>query len=299
MRIKNLHQQKFEGIVITDSKFKQYAYYRGRKLGKVFLVPHGVGIKFRRNFLDSYFENNPVDIIYPGGPVYLPTLQQYRARRKDVLIFGFPKTDFTVNNKKNGAAFKAEFIKAYGFDKKKKILLYAPTWSRHEYSYGTLKYFKEIYQMFHEEYNLILAPHSSDFAWFNKNFKVDGWKDFCYYMEFNKNKAILAADVVISDNSSLAIEAALIDKPVVHLINSYAPETMHLYLNRHHEVVRVGEVLKLPEDMKSLKQAVLNPAKSEKILNDKKRWVNQFCKGCTGDSRIKIANHIEQTIKKG
>jgi ADP-heptose:LPS heptosyltransferase len=292
--LRKLAQEKYDAIVITDSKFKQFCYFAGNKLGKIYLVPHGVGIKFRRNFLDSYFEGNAVDVIFPGGPVYLPTLQKHIARKKDIMVYGFPKTDFTVNHKNHSADFKAEFEKQYSFDPAKKTVLYAPTWSRHEYSYGTLKYFREFYGLLHQTHNIILAPHSSDFAWFNKTFSVAAFEQFCYYMEFNKNRAILAADVVVSDNSSIALEAALIGKPIVHLINAYAPETMHLYLEPTAPTVQVGEILQLPQDLSRLRDAVVSPSKDKNILKEKARWVQAFCAGCTGDSAKRIVDTIER-----
>lgn len=296
--LEKLHTIGFDVVIMTDYKFKRYASFAGKKKPIISTIHHGLGLKIKENYLEGYFVKYPVDLVFLPGHLYFKTLKT-KSKLSQVYTTGFPKTDFLVNNSGRTSEFKTKLIKRLGLDKTKPVILYAPTWSRHEYSYGTLQSFDSIYEELDSDFNIILAPHPSDTSWLKANFDYKKYPSVKIFTRVNKCGVILGADVVISDNSSIAMEAALIDKPVIHLVNSYAPETMHLYLNEKKPIVNLGQILKLPQDSLKLKEAVVKALEDTTINFEKKYWVSLFTSGCNGNATNKIIDILELYYNRG
>lgn len=290
--LKRIHEKDFDVAIMTDYKFKQYAYCDGKKIPVVSTIHHGLGLKIKENYLEGYFKKFPVDLVFLPGHLYFETLST-KSKLGQVFTTGFPKTDYLVNNQYKQEEFKKKLIKSLRLDENKSIVLYAPTWSRHEYSYGTLQSFNVIYNQLNENFNIILAPHPSDIHWLKKTWDWKKYSNVKIFADVNKCRVILGSDVVISDNSSIAMESALIDKPIIHLVNSYAPETMHLYLNESKPVVNLGQILKLPKDSAKIQEAVIKAMTDNKPNYEKKYWVSLFTSGCNGNATNKIVDILE------
>lgn len=292
-----LHKENYDSVIITDFKFKKFARCPGMKAPLVSTIHHGIGLKIKANYLDGYFASNPVDVVFVSGQIYFETLSMPGSPTRQVYVTGFPKTDYLVNNQTKQSEFKERLRKKYGFDGRP-IILYAPTWSRHEKSYGTLQSFREIYQQLGTDYNILLAPHPSDLLWLKGQedlIKLPGVK---YYFEVNKNPAILGADLILSDNSSIAVESSAINKPIVHIVNKTMPDTMCLFMDAKERAVRFGEVISLPEQLSSLKEVVQKTLRAEYDSAEKDYWRMKFTYGCDGQATNRVLNILETLIRR-
>lgn len=254
-------------------------------------------MKILGNYLDNYFAGQPVDVVFTSGQVYFETLTMPGSPLRQVYVTGFPKTDYLVDNQNRQSKFKALLKKQYGFDDRP-IILYAPTWSRHEKSYGTLQSFREIYQQLGADFNILLAPHPSDLLWLKGQEDLIRLPGVKYYFDVNKNPAILGADLILSDNSSIAVESSVINKPIVHIVNTTMPDTMCLFLDVNGLAVRFGEVISLPEQLSSLKDVVQKTLRCEYDSSEKDYWRMKFTYGCDGQATKRVINILETLIRR-
>lgn len=290
-----LHSVGFDAVIMTDTKFKKFSFCPDCPKSVITSIHHGVGIKFSASYLDSYFNPPTVDVVFVPGQIYFDTLKKNKNRRKDVYVTGFPKTDFLVNNVEKSGEFKTKLIHNFKLNPALPVILYAPTWSRHSYSYGTLAHFEKIYGVL-KGFNIIVAPHPSDFSWVKDVLRPKNFPNVGYYLEPNKNSLILGSDVVVSDNSSIAFEAAIIKKPIIHLTNSYAPETMHLYLNQHYPKVQLGDIVLYPQELHLLRSKIEQCLKKPVANNTKKYWTAKFSAGCNGSATQQVLDVIEGRV---
>lgn len=146
--------------------------------------------------------------IIAGGPAFDKFYEEGFNVKKDVLLhYGLPRIDYLLNNKDK---FRSEVIKKYPEFKNKKIVYYVPTFRKYDID-GPDKLFEEYNK---KDFILIVRGHPNQPLDFDHNVIYD-----C--PEFKNIELLAVADYVITDYSSICLEAAVLDKKVLFYVYDY------------------------------------------------------------------------------
>jgi len=137
----------------------------------------------------------------------------FGTKEEQFLPFGFPRTDFFFN-KKLQSKLEKNFYKKYPELKKKKIILYAPTYRPTHEKNKLMLDIPVMYEQLKKDYVLLIRMHPS------VDFTESEWvpyKDFAF--DFSKkatiNELLVASDILITDYSSIPFEYVLLKKPMI------------------------------------------------------------------------------------
>jgi len=294
----------FDAVVCTGagslrSKFKK----EGIEVKTWITMYHGCSAK---NALDPWVINKDRDLLIVPGKLwydYWMNMHEDIDRNKpNVVIGGFPKTDFLINNRNNINLFKKLIRIKYDFINDFPIVLYAPTFStgKTTSSHGTLYQLSNLYKLFkNEKLNLLVATHPGDMTGHVLNEVVDGkrYDGVKYCFNFNKNEEILGSDVIISDSSSMSFESSLISKPVIQ----YLPEDNSIMLKTFSRITEeemiLGPVLFAPRDNNKLIKTVYESLEEpHKYKVQQRRWSSRLNSGCDGHATSRCADLIEKLV---
>lgn len=169
---------------------------------------------------------------------------------KKIISIGIPRTDIFFNETKKEHITKYLYDK-YPILKKKKIILYAPTFrgdSKFLADNKELLDFVSMYKELKDEYVMILKLH----PFVQKNDILDdNLKDFIIDLSDydDINELMLISDVLISDYSSVIFEYALLEKPMYF----YAPDLVEYIKERdfyfNYEDFVPGKIIKSTNDL--------------------------------------------------
>jgi len=140
--------------------------------------------------------DNLADLMLLPGPWWLTFMRQYFPTSRQAFVTGWPKADALVDANVPPAKAGA-----------KPVILFAPSWNRADLStVGTFHLVDDVQKIASQHGTFVVVPHHPDFH------KRDGAVEVGDITPWLK-----AADVLITDQSSTAIEFAVLDKPVLHL----------------------------------------------------------------------------------
>jgi len=167
----------------------------------IFFMPHGVAVVKTT----LYPEHTKADYMLMTGPIWKERMEYLFPKYKNNIEVGFPKSDELVNSKST----RSEVINEFSLDPKEPIVLFAPSWdSKDAIRKGSIDALPLIDGLGFK--NLLVCLHQYD-----KKFKTLEGKNII--KDPNKNKYLLAADLLIGDISSIMIEFTLLNKPMVHI----------------------------------------------------------------------------------
>tara|TARA_Y100001960_G_scaffold322872_1_gene400217 strand:+ start:1944 stop:3017 length:1074 start_codon:yes stop_codon:yes gene_type:complete len=180
-------------------------YYRLKKSGwngEFVYIDHGVNpIKYYSYIYDFFYKSSL--LFYPGN-IFKEKMTILNNNFKNGLIGGFTVMDDLINT----TIDKLALIKKLKLNPKKPIILFAPTWgSKKSKKWGVNnnRYFSNLD-------NLITIPHPADYNYskFKKGIIVPKNRE-------HLNQILHLADIVISDISSLILEASAINKITIQI----------------------------------------------------------------------------------
>lgn len=148
------------------------------------------------------------DKIIAGGSAFDKFYEAgFNVKKEKLLHFGLPRIDYLLNNEKR---LKEELYEKYPEFKNKKIVYYAPTFRT--YSVDGPQKMMDIYNK--EDFVLIVRGHP--------NQRLDINYDMVYEcLEFKSTELLSVADYVITDYSSICLEAAILNKKVLFYVYDY------------------------------------------------------------------------------
>ena len=214
--VKNVNRIPFDlpGIIISNSNT---IIQRNKNIAKAIFMGHGTGDKRyggKASALTSF------DYHFISGPKHMEKIRDSNIRipENNLVKIGNVRFDEIVNNNIDISNY-ANYLGIK--DRKRKTILYAPTWkwgagTLHQYGY---KFCKEL----SKEYNLIIRPHYFDRKYIHK-FKL--WTDLkgLKHIYFSNPANILSndtmfdfalSDMLISDTSSILYEYLITQKPII------------------------------------------------------------------------------------
>lgn len=137
--------------------------------------------------------------------------------KKEMLEIGYPRNDVLINS--NTDKYKRNIRKELGLPMDKKVILYAPTWRDNQYyRQGEYKFnmsldFDKARRELEYEYVFIVKYHylvKDSIDW-------TPYKGFVYDfdMEYDISKLYIAADILITDYSSVMFDYSLLKRPIL------------------------------------------------------------------------------------
>lgn len=173
---------------------------------------------------------------------------------------GMPKTDALFG----GSLDRNEFLKALGLDPERKTVLYAPTWRPESSLYSIGEEF--IRAMQDSPFNLLVKLHDHSYApdaridWREQLGSIDS-PHIRILRDPDITPAMHAADLLVSDASSVANEFTLLDRPIVF---AEVPELLEKYgatVDREGWGQRAGEVAAdVPGLLGAIERAFADPS---------------------------------------
>lgn len=248
----------------------------------------------KSDFFDKYnVHKTYTDIITSAESVNEIYAEAFNADIQKVKALGVSRTD---------VFFDEGFIKAkteevrekYNIDKNKKIILWAPTYrgdslqkSHNEITFDLEK----LYDQLKDDYVLLIKLHPHLVKGFNaRTFAPEYMKDFAIkpHPSYPIENLLCAADIVISDYSSLIFEYSLLKRPMIFYaydLEDYENDRAFYYDYRSFVP---GEIVKDTD-------GIINEIKKAETSFDKERitrFKNEYMSACDGKSSERILDEI-------
>jgi len=265
-RVKYFFLMGIAGIWVSDSRMPKYIKKRegvhyiqtwhGTPLKKLALDMDSVNMagdtnieRYKKNFYDN---TRTWDYLLSQNSYSTEIFKRAFAFDKKVLEIGYPRNDilFYGNNEEYIKGIKQKL----GLPEDKKILLYAPTWRDNEYyEKGSYKFsnamdFDKLMEELGEEYVCIVKYHYL----VKESLDWSPYKGFVY--EFNMCEDIamlyLAADMLITDYSSVMFDYSLLKRPMLFFtydLENYKDNLRGFYFNFLEEAP--GPVVRTTEEL--------------------------------------------------
>ena len=147
--------------------------------------------------------------------------EAFQIDKSKVKALGLPRSDYYFENH-DISRLKKEFSQRYGVGENKKIVLYAPTF-RDEEKYNNVFDFLNLEKFnaaLGDEYVLALRLHPKIRDFYSGDISAAGsYIDLSDYSD--EQELLLISDVLITDYSSIMVEFALLNKPIVFFVYDY------------------------------------------------------------------------------
>jgi hypothetical protein len=270
-----LNKDKIDATIIASVGYLDGEFERRLKR-PIFFMPHGVAVVKTT----LYRELTKADYTLMTGPIWKERMEYLFPKFQNNIEAGFPKSDELVN----GKSTRDQIVKEFGFEPKEPVVIFAPTWDDPEAKRrGTIDVLPKLEQLGLK--NLLVCIHEYD-----KNFKSLAGKHII--KASNKNRYLLAADLLIGDISSIMIEFALLNKPMVQ-IDMFGDRRMYGIWEKptyQYGTFQIGEFADPDTLGKAIGSVLSDPAKHEHL---RKYWVwRSFFN--IGKASISAADSIEQ-----
>lgn len=221
---KQMYHLSTSEVCIIDGYNLSVSVLKHKKSLKVIQIWHALGAvkKFGYQISDSKInkalkQHKNYDYIIGSS---LRTKEIYKEAfgydDKYILDIGMPRVDYILKNKN-----KNKVLKIYPEFKKKKIVLYAPTF-RENNNYKI----EQLVNEFNNDFIVILKLHPA-IKIKEENFN----ENVCLCKEFNTLELLSVADYVITDYSAISIEASILDKKLYFYVYDYEEYVKYPGLN--------------------------------------------------------------------
>lgn len=193
----------------------------------------------KRRFLKVY---NRFDKVVVGSRAFAKLFEQaFQIKEDQFLPFGYPRTDFFFDRQLQEDAKKRFFAKHPDL-KAKKIILYAPTF-RPKMADNRLELdFEKLYATLHDEYVFLVRLHPA--VAIHEIIDLQ-YKDFVF--DFSRkasiNELLVAADMLITDYSSIPFEYVFLKKPMIFYPYDISDYVMNPGLWENYEDMVPGPVV--------------------------------------------------------
>lgn len=273
--IKKLAKSKY---IFLNDNFLAIAFMNFNKDSKIFQLWHAPGA-FKKFAASSSDNKEEIAVIAKASKKtdYLFITSEnikgfyrdaFRIDENKIKSFGIPRTDYYFEDK-NIKKLRENFDERYPIAKNKKIILYAPTFRDNEEDNNVFNYLnlEKFNNALSEEYVLALRLHPK----INQFFKgdIDTKADFIDVSGYkNEQELMLISDLLITDYSSIMIEFALLNKPIIFFTydyDRYLTKDRGFYYDFESNVP--GDIVKTDDELiKLIKEGSYNTEKHNSFL---------------------------------
>ena len=250
---------------IDASLASTYLYLRKEYIHKIkhpiFFSEHGIAV-VKEGFRPLY--HTKADYMMQSGPIWHERAMYRSPKYRGNLAVGYPKSDELFNNVSKSAMIREEIIKELSLDPKEPIIVFAPTWYDPDgYNPGSTILLDEIESMGFK--NIITCFHDFDLIGKEKT----GSR---YIKTPNKNRYLLAADLMIGDFSSIVIEFAVLNRPIVQVNPSNKLDHFYIWREKDYGLFQIGDIAKKGGIKQAVQKALDDPKEYEFL---RKYWVER------------------------
>lgn len=273
--IKKLAKSKY---IFLNDNFLAIAFMNFNKGSKIFQLWHAPGA-FKKFAASSSDNKEEIAVIAKASKKtdYLFITSEnikdfyrdaFRIDGNKIKSFGIPRTDYYFEDK-DFKKLRENFDNKYPLAKNKKIILYAPTFRDNEEDNNVFNYLdlEKFNNALSEEYVLALRLHPK----INQFFKgdIDTKADFIDVSDYkNEQELMLISDLLITDYSSIMIEFALLNKPIIFFTydyERYLTKDRGFYYGFESNVP--GDIVKTDDELiKLIKEGSYNTEKQDSFL---------------------------------
>lgn len=213
------------------------------------------------------------DYVLAGAEIWNPKyVESFGVSEKQILNFGLPRADYLINEREN---IRSRVRASYPELSEKPVVLYAPTFRRGIDAEGALRLTEAIDS---EKYNLVIKMHGSD----SLLMPAEG---HIAVPNFTATELLSVADYLITDYSSIALEAAILDVQTFYYVYDREEYLLHNGLNIDLDREMPGCVF---DSLAGLTEALAAPYPTKVLQAYKKKFVIDDL----GHSTADLANHI-------
>jgi hypothetical protein len=228
-RSRRFHPRLARAFLLADVFLSASVYGKGPKTARRINISHNQPTKFEA-YPKEYVMN--YDVHFLTGPLhreqYEHMFEKHGLSKSEYRLVdvGYPKSDALLQGKYT----RAEVLEQLGLDESRQTVLYAPAWDPG----GSLREFGEqvIEQLLSLDVNLIVKLHpvshtpptsaSYEFYtggvnWVERFRKYESNPRFRHVAAFEVDPLLVAADLLVTDFSSVALEFVGLDKPILYL----------------------------------------------------------------------------------
>jgi len=276
-----LPQDEIDSTIATT-----YLYLRDEHIKKIkhpiFFSEHGVAV-VKEGFRKKYHVR--ADYVMQSGPMWHERTQYVAPKYKGSLKVGFPKSDELVNNIGRSSSIRNEIIKEFDLEPKEPIICFAPTWYDLDcYNPGSTQMLERLESIGYK--NLLILFH--DFDAIGKT--LSGKR---YIKGPNKNRYLLAADLLIGDYSSIILEYAILNKPIVQANPHDKSDYFYIWREPDYGIFQIGEIADKDNIEGAVERALEDPNKYEFL---RKYWVDRVFYNLGRASKV-AADLMEEVLK--
>jgi hypothetical protein len=276
-----LAKNEVDATMAATYLFLRDEYYPQLK-HPIFFFEHGVSI-VKKGFREKFHIR--ADHMMQSGPVWHERAQWVAPKYKGNVKIGFPKSDELVKNINNMAQIKQELINEYDLDPNEPVIIYAPTWYEPGCEFpGSTTLLEQIESLGFK--NLLVCFH--DFDTIGK--KLNGKR---YIKSPNKNRFLLGADLMIGGISSIVLEYAILNKPIVQLNAHDNLDYFTIWGEKDYGTFQIAEIVKILDLKKAVDRALKDPNEYEFL---RKYWVERAFYNL-GTASMAAADHIEKVMQ--
>lgn len=223
---------------------------------------------------------NYTNIIAGGTAFNKFYVEGFNCNENIILNYGLPRIDYLISKEDE---LKNEIYKKYPVLKNKKIIYYTPTFRTYNVN-GIDNLIKE-YRKYKKDIILIVREHP------NQKIEIKD-KSIMRCYEFSSVELLAIADYVITDYSSISLEAAILNKKILFYLYDY-----DRYMNDNGINLDFSKVLPSCSS-KSIKELF------DIIINDKyddisyQKFRKKYLPNELGNSTLKIKNYIIEKLNR-
>ncbi|MDL2246089.1 CDP-glycerol glycerophosphotransferase family protein [Methanobrevibacter sp. OttesenSCG-928-K11] len=277
--IKSLYNLATSKYIFLNDNFFPLAFMNIKKNVKVSQLWHAPGAfkKFGASVSNDSSEKEIIKKISNNTNYLFTSSDKIKNFYKEAFLIdedkimplGTPRIDYYFKNDLNLDSFKNDFLNKYPEAKGKKIVLYAPTFRDEEkfnnvFDYLDLNKFNEELS---NEYFFILRLHPKISKFADLNFSNKNFLDLTDFE--NEQELLLISDILITDYSSIMIEFAILNKPIIFFaydLDYYLSNDRGFYFDYEKNVP--GVIVKNTDDLiETIKNNKFKNSKNQDFLN--------------------------------
>lgn len=165
--------------------------------------------------------------------------EAFQIDESKIKVLGLPRSDYYFKNH-DLSSLREKFCKKFNIDCDKKIVLYAPTFRQDTEYNNVFNYLdlKEFNTKLSDEYVLLLRLHPKVKKFYKNDIQSGEYYVDCSSYE-NEQELLLISDILITDYSSIMIEFALLNRPIIFFaydLDNYLNNERGFYLDYKHDL---------------------------------------------------------------
>lgn len=217
--------------------------------------------------------------------------QSFGATDERMLRTGIPRTDFFFDRAEMDHALE-KLRQEFPVIRDKKVMLYAPTFRDHELHAPSIALdMDKLYRTLRHEYVVFLRLHPAVHNAFENKYP-----GFIYNVSngFSVNELLLAADLLVTDYSSIPFEYALLNRPMIFYAYDLEDYAAARGFTDSYEEMVPGPIARSTDDVIDIVRT--GQFDLEKVRQFAAEW-NEYSTGNASENLVQAIYHPERVIQ--